>query len=156
MLVLCRIICKLRRSSSIIRHMVIMIGGDEVMKRIVLLVAVLVGVALLTVGCSNAKEEISNVELQEVIMIKEEIYTPINNTLSIDYSNLDEDIFGDLSQEEIDNLFMDIANEIYEDEDYESNLNSIIENVFSQYGLDISSKIDDVMSKLKISKPNSK
>jgi len=197
------------------------------MKRIFLLATVFVGIALVTVGCSNAKEETSNVVLQEMIMIKDEIWInteapmtiqvdeiigevtstvkgneiptengqanfevkgskyslygknivvsidnewilflkeedritidkTFNNIITIDYSKLDLDVFGDLSQEEIDNLFMDISNEIYEDEDYESNLNSIIENVFMEYGLDISSNIDDVMSKLKISKPNSK
>ena len=115
------------------------------MKRILLLVAVIAVVTLLTVGCNNAKEE-DRITLD----------IPMNNMLSIDYSNLDADIFGDLSQEEIDNLFMDISNEIYEYEDYESNLHSIIESVFREYGLDISSNIDDVMSNLKISKPNPK
>ena len=209
--------------------MIRLTGGNDSMKRIFVLVTVFIGVALLTVGCSNAKEEPPKVELQEMIMIKnkiwkntgfpmtvqvdedeikgevtstvesfeiptendqanfdikgskyslygknfvvsidnewilflkEEDWTTIdktfNNIITIDYSKLDLEVFGDLSQEEIDNLFMDISNEIYEDEDYESNLNSIIVSVFKEYGLDISSNIDEVMSNLKISKPNSK
>lgn len=65
------------------------------------------------------------------MFLKEEnwttIDTPINNIIRIDYSNIDADVFDELSQEEIDNLFMD-----------------------SSYN------IDDVMSNLKITKPNCK
>lgn len=78
---------------------------------------------------------------------------PINNIVNIDYSNLDKDVFDNLSDEEINDLFADIANEAFEDEDYESNLDSIIENVFGKYGIDISSNLDAVKSKLKKSKP---
>lgn len=66
-----------------------------------------------------------------ILFLKEEnwttIDTPINNIIRIDYSNIYADVFDELSQEEIDNLFMD-----------------------SSYN------IDDVMSNLKITKPNSK
>lgn len=92
-----------------------------------------------------------------ILFLKEESLAsydkPINNIVNIDYSNLDKDVFDNLSDEEINDLFADIANEAFEDEDYESNLDSIIENVFGKYGIDISSNLDAVKSKLKKSKP---
>lgn len=64
------------------------------MKRIFLLVTVFIGVALLTVGCSNAKEEPPKVELQEMIMIKNEIWlnteAPMTNQVD------DDEIIGEV------------------------------------------------------------
>lgn len=116
------------------------------MKRKPLLIISLICMLLLITSCNNTKEE--------DLMINNDVPI-INNMVSIDYIDLDEDIFGDLSKEEIDNLFMDIANEIYEDEDYESNLDSIIENVFIEYGIDDPDDLDIIKSELKISRPNS-
>lgn len=104
------------------------------------------------------KDIVVSINNQWILFLKEENWSkydkPINSVVSIDYSSLDENVFNDLSNEEIDNLLIDIANEIYKDEDYESNLDSIIENVFKEYGVDISSNLEDVKSALIISKPN--
>jgi hypothetical protein len=45
--------------------------------------------------------------------------------------------------------------EIYEDEDYEKNLDSIIENVFRKYGINDSDDLEAIKSGLKISKSKS-
>ena len=77
-----------------------------------------------------------------------EPHTPIiNDNISIDYSGIEE-FLGNLSQKEITNLFSDIANEIFSDEDYEDNLDSILQNAFAEHGIDISDKIEDVKSGL--------
>lgn len=106
------------------------------------------------------KDIILSIDNKWVLFLREEdrgkYDVPINNMVSIDYSNLDKDIFGDLSDEKINNLFIDIVNEIYEDEEYEGNLDTIIIKIFRKYGVDISSNLDVVKSKLVISKPNAK
>lgn len=74
--------------------------------------------------------------------------TPVKNNVSIDYSNLENEFLGELSHEEIINLFLDIANEIYLDGNYENNLDFILENTFMEYGIDISNRVDEVKSGL--------
>ncbi|NMA49227.1 MAG: DUF5050 domain-containing protein, partial [Tissierellia bacterium] len=83
-----------------------------------------------------------------------ESHTPvINNNISIDYSGIKE-FLKDLSQEEISSLFSNIANEIYADDNYEDNLDSILQNSFMKHGIDISNSIDDVKSGLVINVKN--
>lgn len=192
------------------------------MKRILILIAVLVGVALLTVGCNNANEEepqkgetnnvaglvigyssedkeeifgsLSTEEIGDIIgkitdeVAEDENYadnldsiierafkesgindterleaakaklTIINNgSLTIKWDvNIEKEIFGELSKEEITSLLTDIGAEVYEDENYENNLDSIIEKVFKEHGIDDSSKLDAAKSSIKVSYSNSK
>ena len=116
------------------------------MKRKSLLIVSLIFILLLITSCNSTKEK---------DLMNNNDVPIINNRISIDYSTLDEDIFSDLSKEEIDNLFMDISNEIYEDEDYEKNLDSIIENVFRKYGINDSDDLEAIKSGIKISKSKS-
>ena len=193
------------------------------MKRIFLLVAVIVGVTLLTVGCNNSNEEeslegVTNTGFGGIVVgysieDKEEIFgslsteeingitenildevakdknyadnidliiekvfkeSGINDTekleaakskltiskfgsLTIKYDiNIEKEIFGELSKEEIGSLLSDIGGEALEDEDYESNLESIIEKVFREAGIDDSSKLDAAKSSIKVFYSNSK
>lgn len=104
------------------------------------------------------KNIIVSIDNEWTLFLKEEDFIsydkPINNIVNIDYSNLDKDVFEGLSDEEISDLLTDIANEVSEDENYENNLDSIILNVFNDYGVDISSKLDHIKSNLIISRPN--
>lgn len=79
--------------------------------------------------------------------IKEDHTPIINNNISIDYSGIEE-FLGELSRDEITNLFSDIANGIFSEEDYEDNLDSILKNAFMKQGIDISDNIDQVKSGL--------
>lgn len=192
------------------------------MKRILILIAVLVGVALLTVGCNNANEEepqkgetnnvaglvigyssedkeeifgsLSTEEIGDIIgkitdeVAEDENYADnldsiiekafkesgINDierveaakskltiskkgSLTIKWDvNIEKEIFGELSKEEITSLLTDIGAEVYEDENYENNLDSIIEKVFKEHGIDDSSKLDAAKSSIKVSYSNSK
>ena len=112
------------------------------MKRILLLVAVIVGVALMTVGCNNTNKE----EPQEVV-------TNTGGGIVIGYSVEDkEKIFGSLNTEEIQNIIGKIRDEVEEDENYADNLDSIIEKVFKESGINDTEKLEAAKSKLTISK----
>lgn len=193
------------------------------MKRILILVAVIVGVALFTVGCNNVNEEESQEGIKNTgfggivvgysIEDKEEIFGSLstdeingiienisdevakdknyadnldlilekvfkesgindtekleaakskltiskNGSLTIKWDiNLEKEIFGELSKDEIGRLLSDIAAEVYDDEDYENNLDSIIEKVFREAGINDSSKLDTAKSSIKVSYSNPK
>lgn len=49
-----------------------------------------------------------------------------------------------------------IASEVYEDEDYESNLESIIEKVFKEFGIDDPSRLDAAKTGIIVSYSNFK
>lgn len=110
------------------------------MKRIFLLAAVLVGVALLTVGCNKANEE--------------EPLEGVNNNVAglvIGYSSEDkEEIFGSLSIEEIGDVIGKITDEVAEDENYADNLDSIIEKAFKESGINDANRLEAAKAKITI------
>lgn len=60
-----------------------------------------------------------------------------NGSLKIEYDiDTEKEIFGEMSKEKKGKLLSDLASEVYEDEDYESNLDSIIERVFKDNGIE--------------------
>lgn len=70
-----------------------------------------------------------------------------NKQLVITYDiTKEKEIFGELSKEEIADILTDIANEVYEDENYNDNFHSIIEKVFKNYGIDDSLKLNSARS----------
>ncbi|WP_353097254.1 hypothetical protein [Tissierella praeacuta] len=79
------------------------------------------------------------------------------NGITIQYDcSLEKEIFGDLSQEEIVKLLGKIAKEIKKDKNYEDNIDSIIKNVFREFGINESSNLDVAKSSLKITISDSK
>lgn len=109
------------------------------MKRILLLVAVLVGIALLTVGCNNSNEE----------EFEEDINT--GGGIVVGYSAEDkEKIFGSLSTGEIDVIMNKISDAVAKDENYENNLDSIIEEAFKESGINDNEKLEAAKAKLTV------
>jgi beta-lactamase regulating signal transducer with metallopeptidase domain len=73
--------------------------------------------------------------------------------MSVGYDKSDEEeIFGDLNEEEINKVLENISEEVAEDEDYKKNKDSIIEKVFKSNGVKDPKKINAAKSKLIISK----
>ena len=73
--------------------------------------------------------------------------------MSVGYDKSDEEeIFGGLNQEAIDEILEKISDEVSEDENYETNKDSIIEKVFKENGITHPDKINAAKSKMIISK----
>ncbi|WFA08228.1 hypothetical protein [Tissierella sp. Yu-01] len=51
---------------------------------------------------------------------------------------------------------VDLGNEVFENKDYENNLDSIVEKVFREFGIEGSSNLDAAKSRIKVSKSNFK
>lgn len=116
------------------------------MKKILILVISLILTISLLTGCDNSQseepEEVDEIEAVEVV-----------GGTKIDYAREDEqDIFGDISKEEIIEIVDEIFEMVSNDEDFENNIDSIIEEVFKKHGIRDEDNLDAAKSKLKISK----
>jgi len=70
--------------------------------------------------------------------------------------SLEEEIFGDLSQENIAKLMGRISLEIKKDKNYFNNLDTIIENSFRKFGIEDNSNLEYAKNYLKITVTDSK
>ena len=97
-----------------------------------------------------------NIEDDWILFSRLEDWAGINISggfMSVGYDVLyEEEIFGDLNEVEISTLLENISEKIQEDEDYEKNKDSIIEEVFKDNGVIDVKRINAAKSKLIISK----
>lgn len=95
----------------------------------------------------KAFNESGIIDIKRTDAAKSKLIITKNGQLAIIYDiNKQKEIFGELSKEEIASILTDIAVEMYQDEDYETNLHSIIEKVFRESGIDDSSRLNAVKS----------
>ncbi len=99
----------------------------------------LISILVLSIGCENSKAEVENSNKRTVV---------------VGYSEDDsEDIFGDLSEEEIKDIIEKITNKVSEDDEYTiDKKDSIIEYTFKENDIKDENKINTAKSKLTISK----
>lgn len=109
------------------------------MKKFIIAI-LLISILILSLGCENSKTEVKEPNKGE--------------TVAVGYSEDDsDDIFGDLSEEEIKNIIGKITNKVSEDEEYTiDKKDSIIEEVFKENGIEDENKINAAKYKLTISK----
>lgn len=101
------------------------------------------------VGCTN--EESTEITDQSTDNVEE---VEVVGGTKIDYAIEDEqDIFGDTSKDEIDEITNEIFEKVSDDEDFNKNIDSIIEEVFKNHGITDEDNLDAAKSKLRISKP---
>jgi uncharacterized lipoprotein NlpE involved in copper resistance len=112
--------------------------GDDILKKVIVTM-LLISMLTLFVGCQNSKNEVDE---------------SLKETIVVGYSENDsKEIFGDLSEEEINEITEKIADRVYEDDEYESDKkDSIIQDVFKENGIEDENKIDAAKSKITISK----
>lgn len=123
------------------------------MKRILILVAVLVGVALLTVGCNNTNKEEPQ-EIQEDGQIEEVVVKEVEagKGVSIEYDiKYEEDIFGDLSKEQINEIVDGIFEKLSKNDEYKENTDLAIEEIFKEYGITDVNKLEAARNRILIS-----
>lgn len=109
------------------------------MKKIILAI-LLIGILTLSVGCQNSKSEVDKIAQGKAIVI----------CYDLDDS---EEIFGDLSDEEIKDITEQIIDKVSKDDDYkEDKKDSIIEDVFKENGIEDDNQINAAKSKITISK----
>lgn len=99
----------------------------------------LISILVLSLGCENSKTEVENSN---------------KGTVVVGYSEDDsEDVFGDLSEEEIKDIIEKITNKVSADDEYTiDKKDSIIEDAFKENGIKDENKINAAKSKLTISK----
>lgn len=125
------------------------------MKRITLLTIFLICIVLLIAGCSNTQEEVPTGDLPSMIMVEGEIWMNTKNEVSveIDESAAIGEITFYVQSNEIPSVNgqanFEIAGSKYAY--YEDNIDSIIEKVFNESGINDTKKIEAAKSKLTIS-----
>ena len=107
------------------------------MKKIIMAIF-FISILIISVGCESS--EIVEDEAPDEMIV-------------VGYSgSFQEEIFGDLSREEIDKILNEISEEVRQDEEYEKNMDSIIEDVFKENGIEEEEKINTAKAKIEISK----
>lgn len=104
---------------------------------------------IMAVGCAN--EEPKDTNSQNTDNVEE---VEVVGGTKIDYAIEDEqEIFGDASKDKIDEIVNEIFEKVSDDEKYENNIDSIIEEVFKDHGITDEDNLDSAKSKIRISKP---
>lgn len=104
---------------------------------------------IMAVGCAN--EEPTEANDQSTDKVEE---VEVVGGTKIDYpTQSEQEIFGDASKEEISDIVDELIEKVSDDEDYENNIDSIIEEVFKGYGITDKDNLDLAKSKIRVSKP---
>lgn len=98
----------------------------------------LISILILSVGCQTSKTVDDEVTEEMVVVGYSESHR--------------EEIFGDLNREEINEILDKVSEEIAQDEEYRKNIDSIIEKVFRENGIEDEDKINTAKTKIGISK----
>ena len=105
---------------------------------------------IMAVGCAN--EEPADTNNQNTDNVEE--VDVVGGGIKIDYpTQYEQEIFGDTSKDEISDIVDDLFEKVSDDEDYENNIDSIIEEVFKDHGITDEDNLDSAKSKIRISKP---
>ncbi|KTE90795.1 hypothetical protein AT727_23680 [Desulfitobacterium hafniense] len=95
-------------------------------------------VLIMAVGCAN--EEPAEITDQSTDSVEE---VEVARGIKIDYDvEYEQEIFGDASKDEIYEIIDDIFEKVSDDEDYENNIDSIIEEVFKDHGITDEDNLD--------------
>lgn len=113
--------------------------GDDILKKVIIAI-LLITLLTLSIGCQSSKTEVDKVTNGAVVVIG--------------YSEDDsEDIFGDLSEDEVKDIVGKITDRVSEDDEYTiDKKDSIIEDVFKENGIEDENQINAAKSKITISK----
>ncbi|OZV14071.1 hypothetical protein CIW83_01205 [Tissierella sp. P1] len=118
------------------------------MKKLFILTISLMLIILLAIGCDNSQVDAPEIDSFEDI---EEVI--VEGGTKIEYAReYEEDIFGDLSIEEIEKIIDEIFKKVSKNDNSESNIGLIIEEVFKEYGITDEDKLNAAKSKITISK----
>lgn len=111
---------------------------------------------IMAAGCANEEPTDSTNQNTDNAEVPEEVdeIEVVGGGTKIDYAIKDEEeIFGNISKEEIVEIVDEIFEKVSDDEDYENNIDSIIEEVFKNQGITDEDNLDAAKTKLRISKP---
>jgi hypothetical protein len=115
-------------------------------KKFILIVSLILVISLLT-GCDKTQEDIKLDEEIEVNEIEVE-----NKGVKVEYPvEYEEDIFGDLSKEEINEIVDEIFEKISKSDKYKENIDLAIEEVFKEYGITDENNLQVAKDKIIIS-----
>lgn len=114
-------------------------------KKAILIVSLILTISLIT-GCDKTQEDI---QLDEEVVVKE---VEAGKGVKIEYAiEYEEDIFGDLSKEEINEILDGIFEKVSKNDKYKENTDLAIEEVFKEYGITDENKLEAAKNRIVIS-----
>lgn len=119
-------------------------------KKAILIVSLILIISLITVY-NNTHEDrqlVNELEVNEVEVIE----VGADKGVGIGYARkYEEDIFGDLSKEEIDKIIDEIFEKVSKNDKYKENTDLAIEEVFKEYGITDENKLEAAKKRIVIS-----
>ncbi|WP_313756911.1 hypothetical protein [Tissierella sp.] len=115
-------------------------------KKAILIVLLILAISLIT-GCNRIQED-RQLDEEEVVVKEIEDGKGVKIEYAIEY---EEDIFGDLSKEEINEIIDGIFEKVSKNDRYKENTDLAIEEAFKEYGITDENKLEAAKNRIAIS-----